>query len=75
MGLDILSRFEASYEWRIKEMDDLKSRVEQFMTMSLPGQPPGMHMGTSILIYDLWREVERLRKATKETTSSCDPAA
>ncbi|MFZ1009256.1 MAG: hypothetical protein WAN65_20605 [Candidatus Sulfotelmatobacter sp.] len=65
-------------------MDDLKSRVEQFIEMG--GARPSrdrkeiisrlqfavelleetMHMGTSTLIYDLWMEVERLRKAAAE---------
>lgn len=40
---------------------DLKGRVNQFNAMKLPGQPMGMHMGTSYLVNDLWREVERLR--------------
>lgn len=43
-------------------MDQLKDRVDQFNTMKLPGQPMGVHMGTSYLVNDLWREVQKLRK-------------
>ena len=42
-------------------MDDLEQRVQQFNGLSLPGQPFVMHMGTSYLVNDLWREVQRLR--------------
>ena len=40
---------------------DLKSRVDDFNMLRLPGQPMGMHMGTSYLVNDLWREVDALR--------------
>jgi hypothetical protein len=40
--------------------DNLSERVEQFRCLELPGQPMSMHMGTSYLISDLWKEVERL---------------
>jgi len=50
--------------------DELKKRVDQFKSLSLPGQPMAMHMGTSYLVNDLWKEiasltekVERLEKA------------
>lgn len=43
-------------------MDDLKDRVEKFMMLQLPGQPMMMHMGTSHLVQDLWREVKQLRE-------------
>jgi len=43
-------------------MDDLEERVQKFTTLSLPGQPVMMHMGTARLVSDLWREVQRLRK-------------
>lgn len=43
--------------------DDLKERVEKFNRLELPGQMPMMHMGTSYLVNDLWREVQRLRDA------------
>ena len=46
-------------------MDDypsLEERINQFNAMSLPGQPMGMHMGTSYLVNDLWREVQRLQE-------------
>ena len=46
---------------------DLQDRVRQFMTMSLPGQPMMMHMGTSYLVNDLAAEVLRLRAEARET--------
>ena len=49
-----------------KEMT-LKERVEAFATMQLPGQPPMMHMGTSYLVNDLWREIQRLNAALSMT--------
>lgn len=45
-------------------MDELEERVFKFNTLTLPGQPMGMHMGTSYLVNDLWREVKRLRGLT-----------
>jgi len=39
----------------------LETRVNQFLTLELPGQPMAMHMGTMSLVNDLWREVQRLR--------------
>ena len=45
--------------------DDLETRVNQFNRMALPGQPMGMHMGTSYLINDLWNEVKRLNDLLK----------
>ena len=47
------------------KIDDLEKRVNQYNTLSLPGQPMGCHMGTSYLINDLWREVKRLRAASQ----------
>ena len=41
--------------------DDLRERVRAFERLELPGQPQGMHMGTSYLVSDLWQEIERLR--------------
>jgi hypothetical protein len=41
----------------------LKERVDQFNTLSLPGQPRGMHMGTSDLVNDLWRANQELLAA------------
>ena len=43
-------------------MKDLEERVYKFQTGELPGQPMSMHMGTSYLVNDLWKEVKRLRK-------------
>ena len=45
----------------MSEKDDLQDRVEKFRALELPGQPMGMHMGTSYLVNDLWREVQHLR--------------
>ncbi len=39
---------------------DLQDRVNKFSALELPGQPQGMHMGTSYLVGDLWRAVQRL---------------
>jgi hypothetical protein len=44
--------------------DDLEERVQKFNAMILPGQMQMMHMGTSYLVNDLWREVKRLRAAS-----------
>lgn len=33
----------------------LKERKNQFHFLELPGQPQGMHMGTSYLVTDLWK--------------------
>jgi hypothetical protein len=38
----------------------LEERVNLFNQMALPGQPLGMHMGTSYLVNDLARENNRL---------------
>jgi len=40
---------------------DLEKRVNQFNMLQLPGQPIGVHMGTSYLISDLWRELQTLQ--------------
>lgn len=60
-------------------MDDLENRVQQFITLSLPGQPMSMHMGTSRLVNDLWREVQRLRaleaRPTMPAPDAVDSAA
>lgn len=43
------------------QMDELEQRVLQFISLELPGQPIVMHVGTSNLVHDLWREVQSLR--------------
>jgi hypothetical protein len=43
----------------------LQERVNLFNQMALPGQPLGMHMGTSYLVNDLMREIAELREALK----------
>ena len=40
-------------------MGDLKKRVDDFNSLRLPGQPFGMHMGTSYLVNDLWKEIQK----------------
>ena len=43
---------------------DLQKRVNQFNMLQLPGQAMVMHMGTSYLIDDLWRELQTFNKRT-----------
>lgn len=45
-----------------EKLNDLETRVEQFAMLELPGQPRGMHMGTSYLVEDLWRELKKARQ-------------
>jgi hypothetical protein len=52
----------------MKEKQPLKERVELFNTMSLPGQPMMMHMGTCYLVNDLWTEVLRLREEVRKAS-------
>jgi len=40
-------------------MEDLKKRVDDFNSLRLPGQPFGMHMGTSYLVNDLWEDIQK----------------
>lgn len=42
------------------DLDDLRDRVNKFNALELPGQPMGMHMGTSYLVNDLLKAVEEL---------------
>lgn len=56
-----------------ERMEDLKLRVQQFQLLDLPGQPQGMHMGTSYLVRDLWRELQRVA-SEKYTNPSLDEA-
>lgn len=57
--------------------DPLEERVDQFNSLSLPGQPVMMHMGTSYLVNDLWKEIKRLRSIKSsmdvEPTGGLDP--
>ena len=46
--------------------NNLKERIDQYKTLSLPGQPQCCHMGTNYLINDLWREILRLRTAMSD---------
>jgi hypothetical protein len=50
----------------IKTHADLKSRVLQFDLLQLPGQPQGMHMGTSYLVHDLWERVQALEGIARD---------
>ena len=50
----------------MEEKDDLEKRVIDFRCLRLPGQPMGMHMGTSYLVNDLWMEVNRLREILEQ---------
>jgi hypothetical protein len=43
-------------------LEELKRRVDDFSTMSLPGQPQMMHMGTSYLVNDLYNRVAELQQ-------------
>lgn len=52
--------------------EDLEERVNQFNSLSLPGQPMGMHMGTSYLVNDLWKEVQRLRASQPADQAGAD---
>jgi hypothetical protein len=51
---------------------ELKKRVDQFNALELPGQSPMMHMGTSYLVNDLWREVKRVAKENKRVVDDCN---
>ena len=53
-------------------MSDLEERVSQFNSLTLPGQPMAMHMGTSYLVNDLWKEVQRLRALIDSMESRVD---
>ena len=49
----------------VNNKESLEERVNLFNQMALPGQPLGMHMGTSYLVNDLMREIQELREALK----------
>lgn len=58
-------------------LDDLKERVNAFSTLSLPGQMPMMHMGTSYLVNDLWKAVRTItaeNAALKERVAELEAA-
>ena len=44
----------------------LEELVRQYNTLSLPGQPKFVHMGTLNLINALWQEIEFLRKEVSD---------
>ncbi len=45
---------------------DLQDRYEKFGCLELPGQPQGMHMGTSYFVSDLVKKIEELEEAMEE---------
>lgn len=49
-----------------EELEALRERVVQFNLMKLPGQPQGMHMGTSYMVSDLIRAVVAIRDERRE---------
>ena len=51
---------------------DLATRFQQFVRMELPGQPRVMHIGTSYLVNDLWREVQRLRVGLEDAVNTLE---
>lgn len=75
-GRVVATENELSGEWyeieenQYKEslLTDLEKRVQQFNSLSLPGQGMAMHMGTSYLVNDLFREVQRLRTLESRPT-------
>lgn len=47
-------------------LEDARKRVLQFDMLELPGQPQGMHMGTSYLVHDLLRIAEALSELSED---------
>jgi hypothetical protein len=56
------------------DINELKGRVDQFHCLELPGQPMGMHMGTSYLVDDLWRAVRSLLAERDAALCGAQPA-
>ena len=54
----------------MSDLDTLEKRVIAFNTLQLSGQPQSAHMGTFILVNNLWREVERLAKELESTRAT-----
>lgn len=53
---------EAFNELRSEEQfEDLKRRIVKFHLLQLPGQPQAVHMGTSILITQMFEYIKHLR--------------
>jgi hypothetical protein len=50
----------------------LSERVLLFNSLSLPGQPQGMHMGTSYLVNDLWQAHQALVAALRNLVDLLD---
>ena len=57
------------------KIQTLQERVNLFNQMALPGQPLGMHMGTSYLVNDLARENKRLAAENAELREALKPFA
>lgn len=55
--------------------EGLKSRVDKFNALELPGQPMMMHMGTSYLVGDLWNVTRELCAALREADGRKDSLA
>lgn len=54
--------------------EPLEKRVMDFQLMRLPGQPVGVHLGTSYLVQDLWDRVcmlEALLRKAKPCVEIC----
>lgn len=49
----------------MSDLDDLRDRVNKFNALELPGQLQSMHMGTSYLVNDLMRAVDKIVKASR----------
>lgn len=58
----------------LKTVEELKEQVLLFNMLKLPGQPQGMHMGTSYLVNDLLRRVEAQDKVIADLIVERDKA-
>lgn len=52
--------------------EELEDRVLKFNLLQLPGQPQGMHMGTSYLVQDLISAVRDLRREIATTSGNAE---
>ena len=53
----------------LEAIAELRERVMQFRAMRLPGEPMGVHMGTSYLVGDL----DRMAAAIARNVFDCSP--
>ncbi len=51
---------EERYLVKMFDIEQLRFRVMKFQKLELPGQPQGMHMGTSYLVNDLMKAIEEM---------------